>query len=167
LGDDIQAIKAGLVEIADIFVVNKADRAGADAAVRALQFMLESGSSSLRSATAAGTDEIQWRTPICKTIAHPTGAGAGTGLAELVSQLDAHRAFLDSSGRRHTKERMRAQTSLKGLLRQELLARFLSTLEADEMEDTVSRIALRQMSLYEALDHLLSASARSPRDKTM
>ena len=154
LGDDIQAIKAGIVEIADIFVVNKADRAGAETAVRALQFMLEISTGPRRHAgNDADQDAISWQTPICKTVALD-----GTGTAELVSQLDAHQAYLRSSGSLRAKELARAQAGLEGLLRQELLARLLSGLEAGEMEAAVSRIASRQMSPYEALDRLLSES---------
>ena len=175
LGDDIQAIKAGIVEIADIFVVNKADRAGAEATVRALEFMLEIGSPHLgQAASAEGESQDQWRTPICKTIAQPVGTGpvgtgpgktgAATGIGELVAQLDAHRAHLRTSGSLQAKECARAEASLEGLLRQELLARFLSRQPAGQIENIVSRIASRQMSLYEALDYLLDTGASPPRD---
>jgi LAO/AO transport system kinase len=156
LGDDIQAIKAGIVEIADIFVVNKADRAGAEATARALQFMLESGDRLARQAAIAaanGADKntVRWQVPVCKTVALD-----GTGLDELVSQLDAHRAYLRSSGRLEAKERARAQANLVELLRQELFSRFLLSLETGELEDAVSDIASRQMSPYETLERLLN-----------
>ena len=80
-GDAVQAAKAGLLEIADLFVVNKADRDGAAETVRDLEFMLDL---SLRS---PGT----WRPPIVKTV-----ASRGEGLEELWEAIGAHRAFLES-----------------------------------------------------------------------
>jgi putative protein kinase ArgK-like GTPase of G3E family len=119
--------------------------------------MLDNNASPLRHGADDLTQDIEpWQTPICKTVARPTGVGDGIGIAELVSQLDAHQAYLRSNGALRAKERARAQASLEGLLREALFARFLSGLEAGVIEDTISRIASRQTSPYEALDQLLS-----------
>jgi LAO/AO transport system kinase len=109
LGDDVQANKAGLLECADIFVVNKADRAGADTAVRDLENMLAIGAVTRaapmpedtahhgHSAAAAhahpeeATDDGSWTPPILKTV-----ATKDSGVEELVAQLGAHRAWLDT-----------------------------------------------------------------------
>jgi LAO/AO transport system kinase len=168
LGDDIQAIKAGIIEIADIFVVNKADRDGAEATVRALELVLHSGAdtgrpyeSGLPASRSADKDRVpsnacqcapkEWQVPICKTVALD-----GTGTTDLVSWIDAHRAFLETSGHRQAKELARARSSLERLLHQALFARFLERLEPGVLQDTISRIASRQLAPYEALEHLLA-----------
>src|SRR5262249_1317874 len=81
LGDDIQAIKAGILEIADILVVNKADLPGADRLVTDLRTMLQLGS------------PRDWAPPIVQTV-----ATEGGGVSELVEKIDDHRAFLERSG---------------------------------------------------------------------
>lgn len=83
LGDDIQAIKAGILEIGQVFVVNKADRDGADHTVRAIRGML-----------TLGMEHPEWFPPIVKTVAEH-----GEGLDELLEALDKHRSWLDQSGR--------------------------------------------------------------------
>lgn len=82
LGDDIQAIKAGILEIGQIFVVNKADREGADHTVRAIRGML-----------TLGLEHLDWFPPILKTVAEH-----GEGLEELIEALENHRQYLSDSG---------------------------------------------------------------------
>lgn len=82
LGDDIQAIKAGILEIGQIFVVNKADREGADHTVRAIRGML-----------SLGLEHLDWFPPIIKTVAE-----VGEGTDAVIAALDAHRAYLQQSG---------------------------------------------------------------------
>jgi len=100
LGDDIQAIKAGILEIADVFVVNKADREGVERAVRDLQMMLSLG------------EHGDWVPPILKTV-----ASRDVGIAELVAAIEAHRSWLVESGelarRRRSHLRLRVETILK------------------------------------------------------
>ena len=86
MGDGVQAAKAGILEIADLLVVNKADREGAAETVRELKGMVALG----RSGTA-GPD--QWRVPVLQTV-----ASTGAGLDELAAEIDAHGAFLDAHG---------------------------------------------------------------------
>ena len=83
MGDGIQAAKAGILEIGDVFVVNKADRDGADATVRDLRHMISLGE-------AGGTGA--WRPPVVKTV-----ASAGEGIEELVEALDRHHAWASST----------------------------------------------------------------------
>ena len=83
MGDSMQAAKAGILEIADIFVVNKSDRPGAQETVRDLRTML--------AMAQRGPDD--WKPPIVRTV-----AATGEGIAELTAQLDAHWAWLDASG---------------------------------------------------------------------
>jgi LAO/AO transport system kinase len=97
LGDDIQAIKAGIMEIADIFVMNKADRDNADKAVIDIQSNLQLNSK-----------ESPWKPPVLKTIAL-----TGDGISELIEQIDKHRCFLEGSLEcRTTSLRAKAETEL-------------------------------------------------------
>src|SRR4051794_24108404 len=91
MGDAIQAAKAGILEIADVFVVNKADRDGADATVRDLRHMLSTGER---------RDAEQWLPPIVKTV-----ASRGEGVDEVVAAIDNHHAWLRESGRLDAKRR--------------------------------------------------------------
>jgi LAO/AO transport system kinase len=152
LGDDIQAIKAGLMEIADVFVVNKADRQGADQAAHALQMMLELGGASGRQEGQA--DQPAWEPPICMTVATD-----GTGVREVLSAIDAHRAYLLESGRMAHSELERARSSLEALLHHELFSRFLSQLQPGELERVAARIASRHISPYEGLEQLLESAS--------
>jgi len=107
MGDDIQAIKAGILEIADVFVVNKADREGADRSVRDLQMML-----------GLAAEHGLWVPPIVKAV-----ASRGEGVAELAEAADRHLAFLAESGelerRRRSHLRLRVETILKERVIQE------------------------------------------------
>ncbi len=94
MGDAIQAAKAGILEVGDVFVVNKADRDGADAAVRELRHMLTLGES-------RGPGD--WRPPIVKTV-----AARGEGVDEVVAALDKHRGWLEETGALHERRLHRA-----------------------------------------------------------
>jgi len=104
LGDDIQAIKAGIMEIADVFVVNKADREGLDRTVRDLEMML-------------GLAEARpWPPPIV-----PTVASAGDGIGDLVEQILRHQAWLAESGELERRRRSRLRLRVENLLKEEIL----------------------------------------------
>jgi LAO/AO transport system kinase len=103
MGDDIQAIKAGLMEVADLFVVNKSDRDGADRVVQEILQMLELG------------EHGPWVPPVVKTV-----ATTGAGLDELAAKLDEHRRFLDGpEGARRRAERTRMR--IEGLVKEDFL----------------------------------------------
>src|SRR5450631_838334 len=108
LGDDIQAIKAGILEIGDVFVVNKADREGADRTTRELENMLE-----MRKAV-----EGSWSPKVMKTVAQ-----RGTGVEELVDEILGHREFLFSSGNIETFLRERNELHFVDILRDSLYKR--------------------------------------------
>lgn len=135
LGDDVQALKAGLIEVADILVVNKADREGADRTVHILQEMLERRSS-------------PWTPPVCQTIALD-----GTGMDDLLAAIEQHRAYL-AQGPKAEREYEHARVEVERLLQEALLARFLENLDPDRIERTVSRVATRKLSPAEALKEL-------------
>lgn len=122
LGDDIQAIKAGILEIGDIFVVNKADRDGADRTARELATMLE-----YRPAA-----EGSWNPRVLRTEAQ-----RGTGIDELVAEILLHRAHLFSSGSIHDFLRERNERHFMDILRDGLYKKALEFMAAEDTLDTV------------------------------
>lgn len=99
MGDGIQAAKAGILEIGDVFAVNKADRDGADVAVRELRAMIELG-------TWSG-----WKPPVVKTV-----ASTGVGIDDLVKAIDDHQAWLHASGERRTRRLRRIREEVTALV---------------------------------------------------
>ncbi len=170
LGDDVQAIKAGILEIADVFAVNKADREGADRAVRDLQTMLElrravtvrSGGAGRHAATSSGAAlspppvDADWEPPIVRTV-----ATKGEGIAELAAAIGAHKAHLEETGLRRTREAARARAGFMALLRDRLLAGAVARIEAEvgRLEDVSARIAAREADPW-ALAEELAARLR-------
>jgi LAO/AO transport system kinase len=145
-GDEVQAIKAGIMEIADIFVVNKADREGAERTAGSIEAML-----SLQ-AWAPGV----WRPPVLRTEA-TTGKGVGA-LLETIDRFRAHTA--DARGSRR---RARAEYRLRELLGH----RFLSHVETrvlgpGELDATLDRIAARDLDPYTAVDAILRRALTGP-----
>jgi LAO/AO transport system kinase len=171
LGDDVQAIKAGVLEIADVFAVNKADRDGADRTVRDLQSMLElrravSGrpadhDADHRMTHPAGAPpaaaDADWEPPIVRTV-----AVRDEGVAELIDAIDRHRAHLEVTGQRRVRETARARAAFVTLLRERLLAGALDRLEAEmgRLDAVAERIASREADPY-ALAEELSARLRA------
>ncbi|MBN1890145.1 MAG: methylmalonyl Co-A mutase-associated GTPase MeaB [Thermoflexales bacterium] len=141
MGDEVQAIKAGILEIADVLVVNKADREGADSTARALQAMLELG--------AAGP----WRVPVLKTIALE-----GKGIAEVVEAVERHRQYLAGSGERERRARRRVEGELDAVLREALMRDLVKRLPDGELEAAVERILARETDPYSAADELLEGT---------
>lgn len=128
LGDDIQAIKAGILEVADVFAVNKADRAGADATAQDLQQMLSlrrvpSGVSKMQGHTAVSTlrkgpkaEAGEWVPPIIKTVAHRQ-----EGLEDLVEAFAKHREFLTTTDAGKEIREQRRTAELRAILVQALV----------------------------------------------
>ena len=138
LGDDIQAIKAGILEIADVFVVNKADREGSDRVVAELSMMLD----------FAG--HPAWRPPIVKT-----SATTAAGVPEAVQALEAHGAFLKESGEGPKRRAVRARSRLLALVE----GRFRRAVEArapepNGLEEAVRAVVARQEDPYSAAGRL-------------
>jgi len=171
LGDEIQAIKAGVLEIADVFAVNKADREGSDRTVRDLQMMLELRRSVSARPPAdhdaqhrfhAGGDAAppgtgDWEPPIVRTVALKD-----EGTDDLVAAIERHRAHLETSGQRHAREAARARASFVAVLRERLLAGALERLEAEmgRLDAVAERIAAREADPY-ALAEELAARLRA------
>ena len=165
LGDDVQAIKAGVLEIADVFAVNKADRDGADRTVRDLQAMLDlrravSGRPADHDpehrmvhpeAEAPPPGPGDWEPPIVRTV-----AVRDEGVAELVEAIERHRAHLEASGLRRAREAARARAAFVAVLRERLLAGALARLEAEtgRLDAVAERIAAREADPYALADEL-------------
>jgi LAO/AO transport system kinase len=142
LGDDIQAIKAGILEIGDIFVVNKADRDGADRTARELSNMLE-----MRQAV----DGI-WSPQVMKTEAQ-----RGTGIIELTNEIMAHREFLLASGSINDFLRERNKRHFMNVLRDTLFKKALEFMEQnDSLERVMSDISDHRIDPYSAVEEILS-----------
>jgi len=164
LGDEVQAIKAGVLEIADIFAVNKADREGADRTVTALKMMLGQGVPDKYPIMHHGrllpvtlppleaAPSATWVPPIHKTIAIQN-----QGIGELLDSIEAHRLYLEQSGTRQWRDRLRAASELRMILRDILLARVLDRTPVERLERLVSAVAERRLDPYTAARQLLDA----------
>src|SRR6266540_2202214 len=139
LGDDIQAIKAGVLEIADVLVVNKADRPGADETARDLAQML-----------TLGAPRVAWKPPIVRTT-----AATGEGTDQLVAAIAKHRAWAAESGERDTRRRAAARAEVEDLLRDALVRQLRDRLGEDRVERAIARVAERAIDPYAAVDELL------------
>ena len=144
MGDDIQAIKAGLMEVADLFVVNKSDRDGADRVVQEILYMLELG------------EHGAWIPPVLKTV-----ATAGKGVAELRGKLDEHRVFLDGPDGR-ARRRERTKERIETLVREDFLRR-IETLRGDngELDEAAGRVEAREEDPLAAARGLVGRLERS------
>ena len=151
LGDEVQMLKAGILEIADILVVNKADRQGAERVAAALAASLELAN------TPADGDGAAWRPPILKTV-----ATTGVGVAELADAAARHLAFLRSSGAMEEREQARMAERLRGVARERLLRLVLANAGPAAIEGLVARLAAREIDLYGAVDELLAAAGMDP-----
>ncbi|HET7406374.1 MAG TPA: methylmalonyl Co-A mutase-associated GTPase MeaB [Mycobacteriales bacterium] len=141
MGDSIQAAKAGILEVADVFVVNKADRDGADATARDLRHMLSLGDRT----------EGSWVPPIVKTV-----ASRGEGVAEVVDALERHDAWLRSSGRLDARRRERAADEVEAIAVTSLRER-MGDLRGGRLLDTLAgRVVAGEIDPYAAADQLVA-----------
>jgi LAO/AO transport system kinase len=143
LGDEVQALKAGLMEIADVLVVNKADRPGAANTARALEIVIN------RHADHR-SGENAWQPPILQTVALD-----GRGVAEVLEAVFAHREHLHATGLWAERERERIAAELRRTLQQESLKRLLARVGAEAIDTWVARIAAREVDVYSAAMALL------------
>jgi LAO/AO transport system kinase len=146
LGDEIQAFKAGILEIADIFVVNKADREGADKTANALKTMLDVGIP-IRSRDA---NAELWRPPVLKTT-----ASEEQGIAALAAELDKHLQYLKGSGQFALRERERIGDELRLLLARELLRLTLTRMGNGVFAGTVDDVVARRIDPHTGMLRLV------------
>jgi LAO/AO transport system kinase len=145
MGDGIQAAKAGILEIGDIFVVNKADRDGADATARELRHMISLGPSGQAGA---------WKPPVLKVI-----ATRGEGLPELVEAIDGHRAWLESSGTGMARRRTRARSEIQGIALAALQARFAGVGGDGALDGLADDVAAGRTDAFTAADRIVAEVA--------
>ena len=146
MGDDIQTMKAGIMEIADVHAVNKADLPGADILIGQLKALL-----------SLSTDK-SWDPPIVRMIATER-----SGIAELADACGAHRAFLTESGRLTDDERDRARHRIVGLTRNRLLANLLHQAGGeDRLEPILTAVVDRTLDPHAAVDLWLQRADPSP-----
>jgi LAO/AO transport system kinase len=139
LGDDIQAIKAGILEIGDIFAVNKSDLDYADKAVIELEMMLDVNTGK------------RWRSPVMKTVAN-----MGEGINELAEAIQSHMEYLKEEGLFEEKRRMKVEMELLEVLNQYIIREILEEARKTSHFDVlVSRIVQREMDCYTAAEELL------------
>ncbi|HEV2755442.1 MAG TPA: methylmalonyl Co-A mutase-associated GTPase MeaB [Actinomycetota bacterium] len=137
-GDAVQAAKAGLMEIADVFVVNKADRNGTRQAVQELRQMLE-------------LSEAPWKPEIVETV-----ATKGAGIDELWTAVEKHRAYQEEQGLLAARRRRRVQREIKEIVAE----RYRSRVEHDErtlLDELTAEVAARRLDPYAAADRLVAA----------
>jgi LAO/AO transport system kinase len=158
LGDDIQSIKAGIMEIADILVLNKADLPGVESTERALRAALELGYSagvSGKSGHKQALDEPQpvsgvWQPPVIKTV-----ATQGVGMQELGDAIFDHREYLQSSDILKQRSRERLLAEFDHLLRSLLLADWQQTHSQAQVDEVLEQVYSRRLSPRQAVERLL------------
>lgn len=163
MGDEIQSIKAGILEIADILVVNKADRPGARRAVQTLKTMLHlapagysfrghhgPAQSILDGDTPAETEAAGWDVPVLEAV-----ATAAKGIDELVTAIVDHRDYLQESGEWQVRERERGRQEIERLLQAHFMARFRKVVAPVALDEIVTAVAARQLDPYTAVSYLV------------
>jgi LAO/AO transport system kinase len=170
LGDDIQAIKAGILEIADILVINKADRPGVENTERALKSMLQLAHpvehvfqnqvahhqlypEQQPAESADVGEERLWEIPLTRTV-----ATTGEGVGKLGVFIDQHRAYLKNGGGWSRREKYRLQSELDSLLQATLVSRWRVSIPKEKYISTLEQVMQRQVSPWQAVKYLLDGS---------
>jgi len=148
MGDGIQAAKAGILEVADVFVVNKADRDGADSVVRDLRYMQSLGAQPPSQAKVEG----RWVAPILRTV-----AATGEGVEEVVEAIEGHHAWLAGSGELELRRRKRAADEVAAIALTTLRERIGDVHGGDVLDRLAARVAGGQLDPYTAADELAAA----------
>jgi len=165
LGDEIQAIKAGILEIADILVVNKSDKPGAENSRRALQAMLEMARGggynpparkhlfqvTEPAAVVEVTDESEWTPPIICTI-----ATENQGMDELLEAIKNHQKYLKKSTLWERRDKENLALELEGLIRDALSEKWSTEMPKEVIERTLDEIYQRKIAPHTAVKHLLA-----------
>ncbi len=188
LGDDVQAIKAGILEIADILVVNKADRPGAEQTLRALRTMLNLahpaprvfhhhgiagvetwGKTALEEAAPGqkvpeGSDlrppPVGTQDEVWIPPLHASVAIEGRGITEIVAEIGRHRRYLERTGEWERRDKARLGAELDALLQQALVARWRTAFREAAYQETLERLVRRDFSPHQAVHSLLDGEVR-------
>jgi LAO/AO transport system kinase len=147
MGDAIQAAKAGILEVADVYDVNKADRDGADIAVRDIKQMMSLGERQPPDA---------WRPPVVRTV-----ASRGEGIQDLIEALAAHRKWLQSSGRLDARRRARAADEVEAIAVTALRTRIGDLRGGELLDELAGRVVAGALDPYAAADELVAGVTSS------
>jgi len=150
LGDDIQAAKAGILEIADILVVNKADCPGVDTAEQALKAMLWMGYGRAEKKKKKQAGRYHWLPPLMRTVAID-----GDGVQELAEEVQRHAVALRKSEEWQIRKRRRVNTFVRQLWMQELQSRWSLGENDNRFKKVIARVYNRELSPYKAVQELL------------
>ncbi len=152
-GDSVQAMKAGLMEVADIFVVNKADREGAHALMGELRF-----SAHLHYSSSVSAKDIEWEIPVLSA-----QAANDVGVTELLAEVKRHRQALESSGALEKRRQSRRRAELRTLLQERFAAQVLERVERDAaLGPTVEAVADGTLDAYSGVERILERLLREP-----
>jgi len=151
MGDDIQAIKAGILEIADILVINKADRPGLENTERSLRAMLELGHPKIQPEGKDTASEPGWTPPVLSTI-----ATTGSGVEEVFQAILRHGDYLRQSGEWQKRDRIRLQTEMEALLQETLVTRWRSRVPLETYQTIIDQVLKRQISPLNAVSELVN-----------
>jgi len=143
MGDGIQAAKAGILEIGDVFVVNKADREGADATVRDIRHMISLGDRS---------EPNLWRSPVLKTV-----ASRGDGIAEVMAAIDDHFAWMEASGTLRDRRVRRAVDEIEAIAIRALRIRIGDLRHGNRVDDLAAQVVDGSSDPYSAADQVVEA----------
>jgi LAO/AO transport system kinase len=162
LGDDVQAIKAGILEIADILVVNKADLPGAENTLRSLRLVLELAipsdrqpTSEIKKTKAEEAAVANWSPAVL-----PTVATSGDGVAELVQAIHGHYQHLQQSGGLAARERARVRSEMDGLLRESLMEGFMEHQPEGSFESAVESVLNKKKAPRQAVRELVERTQK-------
>jgi LAO/AO transport system ATPase len=144
MGDGIQAAKAGILEVADVFVVNKADRDGADQTVRDLRYMQSLG--------GRHSEAGHWRPPIVRTVA---SRETDNGIDEVLVKVEAHRQWLESSGEGHRRRSERAAREIEAIALAALRERMGDVHGSAALGSLADQVVGGKTDPYRAADELL------------
>jgi LAO/AO transport system kinase len=139
-GDAIQMMKAGLMEIGDVFIVNKADREGADRLAREIKFML-----------TLKTGENSWEIPVVLTRAHES-----QGIEEVVKEIENHRSFQTESGLLREKREIRREEELSLIISEIIESKISEKLKEDETEKILIKVKKGEIDPYEGAELIIS-----------
>ena len=140
MGDDIQAIKAGILEIGDLFTINKADREGTDKLNIEIEMMLE-----------LNPEHVGWRPPINRTI-----ASKGEGIEAVVDSIEAHKAYLIESGKLNDIRKARIKNEVTAMLNDHV-NRYIdkNVIQTDEFDNLVVKMQSREIEPYSVVDDIV------------
>jgi len=152
-GDSIQAMKAGLMEVADIFVVNKADRDGAHALMAELRFSVH-----LHYTSGGGTRDVDWEVPVLAA-----QAANDVGIDALLEQVRKHRSALEQAGALEKRRQARRRAELEALLVEEFSAQITARVQSDPaLARTLEAVTAGALDSYSAVAQILAQTLKRP-----